>query len=137
MIDDDPDIPRGCDSGDTLRDHVAEEGDDPLLCAILSFVDREIAGHPTFATALSRRDAQRTAELVDGVVVDDDETFPDDFELPQHPGSSGRRKDQPRYRPDVVRRMLRVVDCDIRYSPNLRLPCAPATPPSRKRASPA
>lgn len=60
----------------------SDEGDDPILGAFLAFLGQEMATRPDLTTALTAADAERTAELVDGVEVEDEESFPDDFELP-------------------------------------------------------
>jgi hypothetical protein len=57
-------------------------GDDPILGAFLAFLGNEMANRPDLMVPMTATDAQRAAELVAGVEVSDDETFPDDFELP-------------------------------------------------------
>ena len=59
-----------------------EEGEDPILGAFLAFLGQEMATRPDLTTPLTARDADRAARLVEGIEVEDAESFPDDFELP-------------------------------------------------------
>lgn len=59
-----------------------EEATDPVLDAFLGFLGQQMANRPDLMSALTASDQQRVGELVEGIEVDADEEFEDDFELP-------------------------------------------------------
>ena len=61
---------------------VGVEGDDPILGAFLGFLGQTMERRPDLTTAISAADQARVAELVEGVEMNDEEPFDEDFELP-------------------------------------------------------
>lgn len=55
---------------------------DPVFNAFLGFMEREMASHPERIVPLTVAEHRKAAELVEGVVVDPEALFDDDFEMP-------------------------------------------------------
>jgi antitoxin PrlF len=59
-----------------------EDGDDPVLGAFLSFLDRQMSEHPEMIRPLTAAELAAIDELVEDVEVDLDEEIDPDFVLP-------------------------------------------------------
>jgi antitoxin PrlF len=55
-----------------------EATEDPVIAAWLSFLDADMTAHPERLVSFQERELSALEALVTGVIVDDDETLPDD-----------------------------------------------------------
>ncbi len=59
----------------------ADEKEDPLFDAFLSFLEKDMIENPQNLIPATREDFIKTKDLLEGVKVTDDEEMPEDFEL--------------------------------------------------------
>jgi antitoxin PrlF len=64
-----------------LLNEAPPAGDDPMVEAWLRFIERDVIQHPERLHAVTEAEAQDLERLVEGVVVRDDETLPDDVTI--------------------------------------------------------
>lgn len=60
---------------------LAERDEDPIIDAFLAFLANDMERHPERLERLSTDSMARAAELTAGIIVHDDEIFPDDVTI--------------------------------------------------------